>query len=150
MNRKEVIACVNAFLEHKIQEITSELTLLQNDLSNETKSSAGDKFETAREMIEQERKKFYDRLAELNKQHQLLQGISVDFSSKTIASGSIFSHKETIYFIGVAIGNIPTKNQFNLISVGMLAPFTQAILGKKEGESVLVNGNEIRIEKIFS
>jgi len=53
LKKKEFKTALMQFLEKKGASIKADLTSLREDMGNETKSSAGDKFETGREMMQQ-------------------------------------------------------------------------------------------------
>ena len=73
MNKTELIEFLNNRFTDEINEIQADLRLISNDLANDTKSSAGDKFETAREMANQEISKMQSVLAEKKRFVQIIQ-----------------------------------------------------------------------------
>ena len=67
-------------------------------INEDSKSSAGDKYETSREMITQEIKNNSTHLAEAVKQKQVLSQIDVINVSDTIQTGSlVFTNHETFF-----------------------------------------------------
>ncbi len=66
--RDELIEACQEYLETRVSVVRKAMNGLKEDLENESKSSAGDKFETGREMINIEWNKLsvqlneYDRL----------------------------------------------------------------------------------------
>ena len=54
MNKAEVLAAVQAKISTEVATFEQQLARLQAGLAEETKSSAGDKYETGREMVAQE------------------------------------------------------------------------------------------------
>jgi len=139
MNRTEIFALVQKKLENELYEIEVSLEALMNDLSNETKSSAGDKYETAREMIQQERQQL--ETAKQNKRQQLTQIIrlSENKPAEKSEAGSIVTTTNGTFLLGVAIGKIElTANSF-LFALGLQSPLSQLLLGKTTGESFQLN-----------
>src|SRR5690554_5841010 len=65
--KKRLIEQLKKQLQNDIALYENSLADLQDDISNETKSSAGDKFETSREMMEQERQKAVFHLQRLRR-----------------------------------------------------------------------------------
>ena len=64
------------FLNGRLEVIQSKILDIQNSLQSETKSSAGDKHETGRAMLQLEREKTGHQLAEIQKQKGILAKIN--------------------------------------------------------------------------
>ena len=60
------LQCVD-FVENRFQTIQKTIDEIQESLTSETKSSAGDKHETGRAMLQLEREKAGNQLAEIQK-----------------------------------------------------------------------------------
>ena len=63
-------------LNQRLEVIKSTISDIQNSLQSETKSTAGDKHETGRAMLQLEREKAGNQLAELQKQIGILHKIN--------------------------------------------------------------------------
>ncbi|MFT5890663.1 MAG: hypothetical protein ACI9Y7_000756, partial [Dokdonia sp.] len=104
-------------------------------LKEETKSSAGDKHETGRAMLQLERENAGKQLAEIEKLEVILHRISKDISSGPVHLGSVVMTSQANYFIGIPAGEIKTEvGVFYAIGVG--SPIGQLLLGKREGDEV--------------
>mgnify|MGYP001827556230 FL=1 len=77
------------FVEYKLNTIQKAILELQESLTTETKSSAGDKHETGRAMLQLEREKIGQQLAETQKLKEILSKINVTKHSRVVALGSI-------------------------------------------------------------
>lgn len=140
MNKLELIEFLSSRFSNEISEIQADLTLISNDLANDTKSSAGDKFETAREMANQEISKLQTVLAEKKRFLQLLQNDAFQSKSATIQAGALALIEETWYFFGLPFGKTTFKNK-TVIGIGLTAPFAQAFL-QKEKKSIVNFGQK--------
>ena len=149
MNRPEIFALIQQKLENELQEIEVSLEALINDLSNETKSSAGDKYETAREMIQQERQQL--EMAKQNKRQQLGQilRLAENAPSKKSEAGSIVSTSNGIFLLGVAIGKIELTAKTFLFALGLQSPLSQQLLGKTVGDSFQLNSLTYTITGLY-
>lgn len=149
MNRTEVFSEIQLKLELELREIESSLNALVDDLANETKSSAGDKYETAREMIQQEREQLEN--ARQSKRHQLLQinRLSELNGSKISEAGSIIETDLGIFLLGVSVGKIELTNKSSLFVLGLQSPLSQALLGKTIGDTVSVNQRNYNVKAIY-
>ena len=70
-----------AFVEKRLQSIQKANSEIQESLLSETKSSAGDKHETGRAMLQLEREKTGQQLAEIQKTQEILSKIDVSKTS---------------------------------------------------------------------
>lgn len=149
MNRIEVFSKIKSKLEAELKEIELSLDALIHDLANETKSSAGDKYETAREMIQQEREQLES--AKQNKRQQLAQinRLSEANSNKISEAGSIIETDLGFFLLGVSIGKVELTNETVLFVLGLQSPLSQALLGKTVGDTVLVNQRYYNVKAIY-
>ena len=77
------------FVENRFQTIQNTIKEIQESLTTETKSSAGDKHETGRAMLQLEREKAGNQLAEIQKVKESLSKIDFKKTSKKIGLGSL-------------------------------------------------------------
>lgn len=140
MNKAELIDFLTIRFTDDVNEIQADLTLISNDLANDTKSSAGDKFETAREMANQEISKLQSVLAEKKRFLQLLQNDAFQSKSATIQAGALAQIEEIWYFFGLPFGKT-TFDSKTVIGIGLTAPFAQAFL-QKEKHSIVNFGQK--------
>ena len=83
--KEQLLALAQKKLLQKIELLQQNIDEIQAAANEETKSSAGDKYETSREMLRQEREKYSRQLAEQLKLRQVLQQINP--SSKLSVGG---------------------------------------------------------------
>ena len=121
---------------------------LREDLENESKSSAGDKFETGREMINIEWNKLSVQLNQYDHLETILKRIEDHKQNENVVLGSMVYTDSANYFISIPAGEIGDgKDKF--YAVGIQAPIAQLRLGKKVGETVKFNGRQFTIKKII-
>ncbi len=129
------------FLQHYINDNVSKINLqmkqINESLQNETKSSAGDKFETAREMVTQEINKLGNQLT-IYKSHQKQLEIISGKTNIAIGIGALFCTAQGLYFIGISLGKVVYGN-FQIMVVSDDAPFAKIFKGKKANDEVVFN-----------
>ena len=78
MNIKEELynQCIE-FVENRFKTIQNTINDIQKSLQSETKSSAGDKHETGRAMLQLEREKAGNQLAEIQKVKENISKINI-------------------------------------------------------------------------
>jgi len=117
-------------------------------LKEETKSSAGDKHETGRAMLQLERENAGKQLAEIEKLEAILQRVSISVSSGPIHLGSIVMTSQYNYFISVPIGKIKTERGV-FYAIGTGSPIGKLLLGKQEGDEVRFRESVLKIHAVY-
>ncbi|MDB0023197.1 GreA/GreB family elongation factor [Flavobacteriaceae bacterium] len=122
---------------------------LFKSLNEETKSSAGDKHETTRAMIQIEREKNSKRIKEIeNSKKQLIVIKSVQLNNLKVSPGSIIFTSNNNYFISIS-SEIYSSDINKIYCVSTNTPIAKSYLGKKIGDIVTFNNIESKIEKII-
>lgn len=148
MTKADVLAAVRNLLTVKKEDLQGMLSDLQSGLANDTKSSAGDKYETSREMSQQELEKISVQLAEVNRQLALLHPLETTAKSTAVLSGAFVNTSGGDFLIGVPVGAVHV-NGVTVYCISATAPMAQALLHKKEGESFQFNGNTLLVKSIL-
>ena len=94
-------ACI-AILEDKIQSLNLIMQEVTNSANNETKSSAGDKHETARAMMQLEQEKLSKQIADLAEQKNEFDKIDFSKSSQKIIQGSLIETNKGYFLIATS------------------------------------------------
>ncbi len=135
------------YVEERLERISTVLKDLESDLENETKSSAGDKYETGREMINAEWNKLSLHLSEFKKLEAILKVAKSRHSSKNIQLGSLVKTNIANYFICIPAGQIQLKNE-KFYAVGANSPIAKLLLNKTKGDEFPFNGNQVKILEV--
>ncbi len=135
------------YVKGRISRIQKDINDIQESLASETKSSAGDKHETGRAMLQLEREKLGQQLQEAEKMAIILSRISITYKAKTIVLGSWVKTSKSEYFLAVSAGEFNAEIEpIYCISGG--TPIGQLLLGKSIGDVITFNGDKIRIAQI--
>lgn len=130
------------FIEKKEHEISGIISSLTNDLYAETKSSAGDKHETGRAMLQLEMEKMSGQLSEISQMKSVLTRISTTNASKIVCLGSIVFTTKGNYYLAVGAGLIKTESEI-FYAVSLNSPIGKQLLGKKQGDVISFNHSNI-------
>lgn len=131
-------------LEEKQEMLQQSIEQARAAQQGDTKSSAGDKFETTREMMSQEIDKLSRQLAELLQQKKLLSSLNPERSHDIVQAGSIIDTSTGAFYLSVSAGSFEAEGKsWQLISAQ--SPVGKALLGKKKGEQVSWNKHEALI-----
>lgn len=140
-------ACVH-LLHERINELKKSLDDLVEGAKADSKSTAGDKHETARAMMQLEQEKLSDQLNILLQQERTLQWIDPEIKSERVVNGSLVKTNRGIIFIGVALGKIFAEGH-EIICVSSQSPLGLKLIAAVKGESRELNGVIYRIEDLL-
>lgn len=146
---------VKTLYKYCMQEIDAGMALLQKELrhikearNNETKSTAGDKYETTRAMMQIEEDKCLRQLVQKQRlRQQLLKIKQIKRNNTTVAVGNLVSTNRGNFFISVAIGKL-TLNNINYFCISMASPIGKLLIGKSIGDDFTFNNRKFVIEAI--
>ncbi|MCP9199231.1 transcription elongation factor [Gramella sp. GC03-9] len=145
--RLELMNSCKKYVEQRIQRISIAMEQLKEDLENESKSSAGDKYETGREMINIEWNKLHVQLREYERLDHILARLPKEKINEKIGVGSIVYTSAANYFISIPAGEMEVEGE-KFYAIGVQAPVAQQLLGLKEQEEFELNGKKIHIQKV--
>ena len=134
MIKQELLNKILAKLDKKIGLSKVSIQNLQDSRENETKSSAGDKYETAREMVQQELDKNRMQLHRLEKTSLELIKIETDKKLETIDFGAIVFTNNNNYFISSALGKVVYEDQF-FYCISLVSPLGKALTRRCSGDT---------------
>lgn len=132
----------------KVSELESLLQDAQESANNETKSSAGDKHETARAMAQLETEKLSTQLNDALKLKDLLHQINPEKTSAKVELGSLVKTNKGYFYIAVSLGKLSIEG-IEIFVISPIAPIGKLLLTKKEKESFSFNGVQYIIEGVI-
>jgi transcription elongation GreA/GreB family factor len=136
--REKIISLCAAVISERIAGIKLQMEELVRDAANDSKSTAGDKHETSRAMMQLEQEKLGSQLRILEDQQQQLALISQLQQSPKIINGSLIETDRGNIFIGVALGKLNAGGQ-DVICITNQSPLGKLLTGKSSGDSVSLN-----------
>ncbi|MBS2210841.1 hypothetical protein KEM09_05495 [Carboxylicivirga mesophila] len=134
-------------VDNKIQTLNTTIADISEAMKNDTKSSAGDKFETGREMMQIELNKQQNQLGQHLRIKNELKQINPDKSPESVEFGSLIYTNSGNYFISVAMGKIIIDNT-TYYALSLASPIGQALKGCIVGDQVEFNKQLIKIAAI--
>ena len=121
---------------------------IQNSLQSETKSSAGDKHETGRAMLQLEMEKTSTQLNALNQLKLTLNKIDISGNSKMARLGSLVVTSCGNYFLSVSAGKMEISKQV-YFAVSLSSPIGKLLLGREKDDQLNFNGKRIKVLNIY-
>lgn len=126
-------------LQGKIDALHAVLTDLFESAKNETKSTAGDKHETALAHLQIEQQKTRNQLSELQLQMVLLQSIDPTNTSSVVRKGSLIETNKNSFFICGGLGKIILDDKI-IFAISELSPIGIKMMGKEIDAQIEMNG----------
>ncbi len=146
--KKRVIDFITLLIKDKIQLLKFELDSINKEKNNLKKSSAGDKFETSRVLMQTEYDKIHNQLLILKNQLRAIKSISFSDKKNKAGVGSFIKTNKSFYFISIGLGKqIIDNNDIYIISLS--SPIGKLLNNKKKGDKIVFNNKEELIENIY-
>ena len=144
--KSELLEIIHQKISEKIQKL-EQLIAETRASNNDTKSSMGDKYETSREMLQQEINNLQIQLNEHLKSQKILKNINPN-PHKIVTLGSLVETEKGMFFIAISLGEL-SFNQEKIFVISAESPLAKAMNGKKTGESFVVNNLQQTIKNIW-
>lgn len=117
---------------------TEAMRAAQESANSETKSSAGDKYETGRAMAQLERDRHAQLLADAQRMLADLEKINPDATSLIVVPGSLVQTARGSFYISISAGKL-TVDGADYFAVSAASPIGALLLGKRAGDAVVFN-----------
>ena len=121
-----------------------QITSINQSKSSATKSTAGDKHETCRAMMERELAIAETQKAKAKKQLLDIESMLGASRNETVKNGSLVNTTKGRFLIGVALGKVETDLGL-CFAISQASPMGSLLFGKREGDVVELNGMDIQI-----
>lgn len=132
----------NLCLKHiadSIREIEAAIADRREAMHNETKSSMGDKYETTREMLQQDINMNMDRLSKARADEATLMAINPESLSEIVVPGSLVECSNGNFYIAISAGNFTIAGT-KYYAVSPSSPIGTQLKGKRTGDTFVING----------
>jgi len=139
--------CVN-YVQQRMDAAQHAIAEAQQAANNDTKSSAGDKYETGREMAQQETNRNLNQLNEANKLMVALNRIGTGGQSATAEAGSIVRTNQGNFYLSISAGNIKV-NDAAFIAISTASPVGIKLKGAKVGDRFDFNGKSYSVIEVL-
>ena len=144
LDKENIKQTASDVLNAKIKVLSDELDTISEALSDNTKSTAGDKHETSRAHAQIEQERVSNQLSQLNRMRDMLSAIKT-IPFQEIQAGSLVQLKTGFFYISVPLGELHFNGE-RIFCLSPSSPLAQQMLYKSKGDSIQLNGNEFVIE----
>ncbi|MES2430461.1 MAG: hypothetical protein V4556_05950 [Bacteroidota bacterium] len=140
---------------HFLQVVNDKIDLLQQTLAdlkesgaNETKSTAGDKHETALAMLQIEQENKRVQLQDVMLQKTALEKIDPTLAPSVIVNGSLIKTDKGYFFMSLGLGKAVIDG-VTVIAISSKSPLGAILMGLKTGDTANFNSNIYVIDSIL-
>ena len=145
--KKEVLVQCQAKVAESIASTTELLDHSVASMHGETKSSAGDKFETSRAMLQAEQDRLKTILIKAKELEHQLARLPLALNDEAKPGCMVVTEKAT-YYLAVGLGKVKVGDRVYYV-ISQASPIGRLIVGKQKGESIVFNGKTTVITDVF-
>ena len=147
-HREDFLSHLEKIIDKKVLASRKYMESIERSIHSESKSTAGDKHDTSRELMQQERNKAAQNLSnQLAIQKTLIQLKLID-ANVAIGFGSLIETQDHVIFIGLALGKINYLNR-EIVCISPLSPLARSLEGMQVGEVCAFNKVVYEIKQLL-
>jgi transcription elongation GreA/GreB family factor len=139
--------CIS-IIQERMETLRVAMEQAQISANQETKSSAGDKYETSRAMGHLEKDMYARQFVETGKELVSISSIDCSVKNLSVTPGSFVKCGDISYFILAGIGKIIYDGEMIYV-ISPNAPVARLLLGKTTGDTVTINKKKYQIIEIL-
>ncbi len=147
MDKELILEYCRDHVNRRIQEIQTAIGDATFALQEETKSSAGDKYETSREMIQQDLNRFHQQLAIAERDLNTLDQLTPFRDSPIIGLGSLVQTDSGYYFLAISIGQVEIGEE-QVFCISPHSPIGKLLVGLSLDDIFNFNGTTHTVANI--
>lgn len=145
--KQELYNLCRQHVEHSIREIEAALADRREAMHNETKSSMGDKYETTREMLQQDINMNLDRLNKAKADEAALMSVNPESTSQVVVPGSLVQCSNGNFYIAISAGHFTIAGT-KYYAISLSSPIGSQLKGKQAGDTFILNGTSNTIHAV--
>ncbi|WP_341227594.1 transcription elongation factor [uncultured Arcticibacterium sp.] len=142
--KRKLLELAKAKVEIRLSEAKKAMEAAQNAANEDTKSSAGDKFETSRAMAHNDLNLYSRQWHEANLDWNILESINPEKVFVLAGQGSLVETSMGLFFLCISTGILEVDKK-KVMLTSLLSPIGEVLKGAKKGEKVNFRGKEVKI-----
>ncbi len=136
------------YIKMRMEAAEQGIKEAQQASTEDTKSSAGDKYETGRAMMQQETDRNMQQLSEANKLRVALNSIGTGTHTTVAEAGSVVYTNNGNFYLAISAGSLLVHGVI-YFAVSPASPIGLKLKGQKKGGEFTLNGKTYKIERII-
>lgn len=147
-SKAEIHSIILQHLQESMEQGKMDYQLAKESRDSDTKSSAGDKFETGREMMQREMDKISASLDLQKNQLAQMQRIDLHENLNRVGIGSFIETDAENYYLSVGLGKLTCKGS-PFYAISSDSPIGELLMGKQKGDTIELRGRKITLKSIL-
>ena len=148
ISKVEIHETILKLLTNSIVHATKDYELAKESRDSDTKSSAGDKFETGREMMQREMDKISASIDQSKNQLNFLSKINLNRPYSIVDLGCLIITDQDIYYISIGLGKVEINAEI-IYAISLDSPIGQLFKGKRVGDELEFRGKTLKINQLL-
>ena len=148
ISKLEIHETILKLLTNSIVHATKDYELAKESRDSDTKSSAGDKFETGREMMQREMDKISASIDQSKNQLNFLSKINLNRPYSIVDLGCLIITDQDIYYISIGLGKVEINAEL-IYAISLDSPIGQIFKGKRVGDILEFRGKTLKINQLL-
>ena len=148
ISKVEIHETILTLLTNSIVHAKRDYKLAKESRDSDTKSSAGDKFETGREMMQREMDKISASIDQSKNQLNFLSKINLNRSYSIVDLGCLITTDQGIYYISIGLGKVEINAEI-IYAISLDSPIGQLLKGKRVGDELEFRGKTLKINQLL-
>lgn len=145
--KASLLAACKKYVGDRIDNALQAIASASDAAADDTKSSAGDKFETTREMMQQELNRHQQLLADAQRMEQVINNLNIHADRGPAKLGSLVATSRGMFFIAISMGQLQIDGTPYWV-ISPASPLGQQLVGMEVGQQVVFNGTTYQITDI--
>jgi len=137
-----------AYVDQRIETAQKAMLNAQDAANNESKSTAGDKHDTARAMMHIEKEQNARLLSEANSLASVLSRINPDKENDTAVLGSAVKTNKGNFYVSISAGKLQVEDE-TYFAISTDSPIGKILFGLTTGESFSFREVKYEIEGVM-
>ncbi len=147
MTKEDLVTEMQKILSTRLDENTIALNRSYESMTGESKSSAGDKFETTRAILQSEQDRIKAQIIKIKADKSILKHLKLK-EHETIQLGSIVNTEAGVsYFVSIGLGKIKL-NEKVCYAISPVSPIGQLLIGRQAGDLLTFNNKSNTITTV--
>ena len=148
MKKSEIYGACVLHQKEKIEELQNAIDKVQESIIGEENSTAGNKFETARAMGQEELDRLNQTINHAIRDMNILNQIDGDKPCGSAQLGALIETDKKKMYLSVGIGKVELGSE-TIFAISASSPIGQQLMGMEAGGTVTFAGKKEKIVKIY-
>ena len=136
-----------AYADERIDNASQAIAAARLSSTEDTKSSAGDKYETGRAMMQQDIDRQTLQLNEARKLKTFLERMEPENQSERVQNGSLAYTNHGIFYLAISMGQVDLDGKTYYVISGE-SPIGAQLMNQRKGARFTFNGRQYEVQSV--